>query len=96
MSGTYREAVLDTFVFRTVAEDQAITEDWLEEYYAILPHEALGDTSMPQNFSDLSTFKWYKNWGLYNRDDTKNQLSTFISPGLLRGTAVDPVDELHA
>ncbi len=25
------------------AEVQAITEDWLEEYNAIRPHEALGD-----------------------------------------------------
>ncbi len=39
---TYREAVLDAFLFHTVAEVQAITEDWLEEYNAIWPHEALG------------------------------------------------------
>jgi len=40
---TYREAVLDAFLFHTVAEVQAITEDWLEEYNSIRPHEALGD-----------------------------------------------------
>jgi putative transposase len=40
---TYREAVLDAYLFQTVAEVQAITEDWLEEYNAIRPHEALGD-----------------------------------------------------
>ena len=40
---TYREAVLDAYLFHTVAEVQAITEDWLEEYNAIRPHEALGD-----------------------------------------------------
>jgi len=40
---TYREAVLDAFLFHTVAEVQAITEDWLEEYNAIRPHEALGN-----------------------------------------------------
>ena len=39
---TYREAVLDAYLFYTVAEVQAITEDWLEEYNAIRPHEALG------------------------------------------------------
>ena len=39
---TYREAVLDAFLFHTVAEVQAITEDWLEEYNTIRPHEALG------------------------------------------------------
>ena len=40
---TYREAVLDAYLFDTVAEAQAITEDWLEEYNAIRPHEALGN-----------------------------------------------------
>jgi putative transposase len=40
---TYREAVLDAYLFHTVAEVQAITEDWLEEYNAIRPHEALGN-----------------------------------------------------
>jgi putative transposase len=38
---TYREAVLDAFLFHSVAEVKAITEDWLEEYNAIRPHEAL-------------------------------------------------------
>ena len=39
---TYREAVLDAYLFHTVAEVQAITNDWLEEYNAIRPHESLG------------------------------------------------------
>ncbi len=37
---TYHEAVLDAFLIHTVAEVQAITEDWLEQYNAIRPHEA--------------------------------------------------------
>jgi len=40
---TYREAVLDAFLFHMVAEVQAITEDWLEDYNAIRLHEALGN-----------------------------------------------------
>lgn len=40
---TYREAVLDAYLFHTVAEVQAITENWLEEYNAIRPHAALGN-----------------------------------------------------
>ncbi len=40
---TYREAVLDAFLFHTVEEVQALTEDWLEEYNAIRPHAALGN-----------------------------------------------------
>ena len=38
---TYREAVLDAYLFDTVPEAQAITENWLDEYNAIRPHEAL-------------------------------------------------------
>ncbi|GAI13788.1 unnamed protein product [marine sediment metagenome] len=45
---TYREAVLDAFIFHTVAEVQAIIEDWLEEYNAIRPHETLGDVPPSQ------------------------------------------------
>lgn len=41
---TYREDVLDAYVFHSVEEAQAITEDWLEEYNAIRPHAALGGT----------------------------------------------------
>jgi putative transposase len=39
---TYREEVLDAYLFSTIQEVQAITNDWLEEYNAIRPHAALG------------------------------------------------------
>lgn len=39
---TYREEVLDLYLFDTLAEARAITEVWLEEYNAIRPHDALG------------------------------------------------------
>jgi len=39
---TYRESVLDAYLFSTIREVQAITNDWLEEYNAIRPHAALG------------------------------------------------------
>ncbi|MDH5506823.1 MAG: integrase core domain-containing protein [Anaerolineae bacterium] len=38
---TYREDVLDTYLFSTIQEVQAITNDWLEEYNSIRPHAAL-------------------------------------------------------
>ena len=39
---TYREEILDAYLFDSVTEAQALTEAWLEEYNAIRPHEALG------------------------------------------------------
>jgi len=39
---SYLKAVLDAFLFHTITNAQAITGDWLEEYNAIRPHEALG------------------------------------------------------
>ena len=39
---TYREEVLDAYLFSTIQEVQAITNDWLEEYNAIRPHASLG------------------------------------------------------
>ena len=38
---TFREDVLDAVVFDTLSEVRDITEQWLEEYNAIRPHDAL-------------------------------------------------------
>jgi putative transposase len=42
---TYREDVLDAYLFSTLTEVRDITEEWIEEYNAIRPHQALGDLS---------------------------------------------------
>lgn len=38
---TYREDILDAYLFETTEDCQAVTEKWLDEYNRIRPHQAL-------------------------------------------------------
>lgn len=59
---SYREAVLDMFVFQTLDEVREQTELWLKEYNEERPHESLGNmtpreyllTQKPEN----SSYEW--------------------------------------
>ena len=39
---SYREAVLDMFVFQSLEEVREQTEQWLKEYNEERPHESVG------------------------------------------------------
>ena len=47
---TFREEVLDAYLFDNLEEVRTITESWLEEYNTIRPHEALQGLS-PRQFA---------------------------------------------
>jgi len=47
---TYREAVLDMYLFRTIQEAQCLTDTWLKHYNEERPHESLNNQT-PMNFS---------------------------------------------
>ena len=48
---TFREDVLDAYLFRSLEEVRQIIEPWIDDYNAIRPHEALQGLS-PHQFAD--------------------------------------------
>jgi len=59
---SYREAVLDMFVFQSLEEVREQTEKWLKEYNEERPHEALGHLT-PREYrltqiAEVSTYDW--------------------------------------
>ena len=59
---SYREAVLDMFVFQSLREVREQTEKWLKEYNEERPHEALGHLT-PREYlltqmREVSTYDW--------------------------------------
>jgi putative transposase len=46
---SYREAVLDMYIFQTLTEVKEQTEKWLREYNEDRPHESLGNMT-PREF----------------------------------------------
>jgi putative transposase len=45
---TYRDEVLDCYVFETLGEVRRMTADWIPRYNEIRPHESLGDLAPRQ------------------------------------------------
>lgn len=46
---TYREEILNVYLFKNIAQVQAITDQWLQEYNGERPHESLGNLT-PWNY----------------------------------------------
>ena len=60
---TYREEVLDLYVFSRLSEVREITERWLKEYNEERPHESLGNLTPAEylavNSPEVSTSEWH-------------------------------------
>lgn len=59
---SYREAVLDMYVFRSLDEVREQTERWIKEYNEERPHESLGNKT-PREYllthgAEISTYGW--------------------------------------
>ena len=59
---SYRQAVLDMFVFQTLNEVREQTEMWLKEYNEERPHDSLGDMTpreyLLNQMPEVSTYGW--------------------------------------
>jgi putative transposase len=59
---SYREAVLDMFVFQSLDEVREQTEQWLKEYNEERPHDSLGDMTLREYLlthkPEISTYEW--------------------------------------
>jgi putative transposase len=59
---TYREEVLNAYVFETLGEVRRMTAEWLVRYNEQRPHESLGDLSPRQYLMAISTKSSTSDW----------------------------------
>jgi len=62
-NGSYRDGVLDAWVFTDLEQVREATESWLHDYNTVRPHESLGDISPIEflnhrGYADVSTYAW--------------------------------------
>ena len=48
LNRTYREEVLNCYVFETLSEARQMTAEWITRYNELQPHESLADLSPRQ------------------------------------------------
>jgi len=68
---TYREEVLDMYVFNSIREVRGITEDWLPDYNELRPHESLGNLT-PKEFATAALLHPPRAWQELNLDIPAN------------------------
>ena len=60
---TYREEVLDLYIFNNLSEVQQITQNWLKQYNEERPHESLGNLTPAEYLAlhdrEVSTIQWH-------------------------------------
>jgi putative transposase len=58
---TYREEILDMYLFRNIDEVQRLTNEWIQEYNSERPHHSLGNLTPCEYASgkNFSTFELY-------------------------------------
>lgn len=52
---TYREEILDMYLFKDIADVQALTDEWMLEYNNERPHESLGNLT-PRDYGEKQLF----------------------------------------
>lgn len=60
---SYREGVLDRYIFNTLSEVRERTEDWLRKYNEERPHDSLNDLTPKEylllHHPEVSSLGWY-------------------------------------